>query len=533
MGSPRPPPPPPPPGPPPPALPSPPAAAQGGRLRALHWEPVPAARVRGRRSVWAPRAAPPPLDLPRLRLLFREPRGAAPGQRPPPAAALLEPKRSLALGVFLKQVKRPVCQIVRDIQEGVGAPYGAEKLLELLRMLPGAAEVARLRSFPGSPRQLADPELFMLLLTEVPSYAQRLELLVLKEDFFPRLSALRSSIQTLTDAAVELLECEELHTILHLILSAGNHLNSGGYAGSAAGFRLASLLKLPDTKANEPGMDLLHFVAMLRFCLRRADAAASSSSCPRHWFVPPRLGLDTPDTAAVAPPKHRVPSRTFLSFLGVWLRVLVQVTPAVTCQHIWPGTRGHGDAGTRAPGWPPAPPGRRGVTSAVPPSSGSAAQAALPGPWGRPAVRRGLLAAPLVCRRRPGWRRACWTSPASCGTWARRHGSRWWRWRWSCGGWRGGWRGPAAWARRGWGRSCSPSCARPRRSCAGPGTRWSRCTAPRPPPSTSSARTRRPVACRSCAPSCTASRAGSLPLRRRTGCGSRRSAGGSSWSGSG
>ncbi|KAM6099935.1 FH2 domain-containing protein 1-like isoform 2-T2 [Theristicus caerulescens] len=262
MGSPRPPPPPPPPGPPPPALPSPPAAAQGGRLRALHWEPVPAARVRGRRSVWAPRAAPPPLDLPRLRLLFREPRGAAPGQRPPPAAALLEPKRSLALGVFLKQVKRPVCQIVRDIQEGVGAPYGAEKLLELLRMLPGAAEVARLRSFPGSPRQLADPELFMLLLTEVPSYAQRLELLVLKEDFFPRLSALRSSIQTLTDAAVELLECEELHTILHLILSAGNHLNSGGYAGSAAGFRLASLLKLPDTKANEPGMDLLHFVAM-------------------------------------------------------------------------------------------------------------------------------------------------------------------------------------------------------------------------------------------------------------------------------
>ncbi|KAM6099934.1 uncharacterized protein LJ206_003447 isoform 1-T1 [Theristicus caerulescens] len=264
MGSPRPPPPPPPPGPPPPALPSPPAAAQGGRLRALHWEPVPAARVRGRRSVWAPRAAPPPLDLPRLRLLFREPRGAAPGQRPPPAAALLEPKRSLALGVFLKQVKRPVCQIVRDIQEGVGAPYGAEKLLELLRMLPGAAEVARLRSFPGSPRQLADPELFMLLLTEVPSYAQRLELLVLKEDFFPRLSALRSSIQTLTDAAVELLECEELHTILHLILSAGNHLNSGGYAGSAAGFRLASLLKLPDTKANEPGMDLLHFVAMDR-----------------------------------------------------------------------------------------------------------------------------------------------------------------------------------------------------------------------------------------------------------------------------
>lgn len=39
--------------------------------------------------------------------------------------------------------------------------------------------------------------------------------------------------------------------------------SQGGYAGSAVGFRIASLLKLPDTKANEPGVDLLHFVAMV------------------------------------------------------------------------------------------------------------------------------------------------------------------------------------------------------------------------------------------------------------------------------
>ncbi|XP_040513709.1 FH2 domain-containing protein 1-like isoform X2 [Gallus gallus] len=275
----------PPPPPPPPALPSPPAAVRGERLRALHWEPLSAARVRGRRSVWAPRTPPPALDLPRLRLLFREPRGASPGQRPPPVAALLEPKRSIALGVLLKQLKRPVRQIVRDIEEGVGAPYGAELLLELSRLLPGAVEVSlgvgeppaapsdcplprprpqvsRLRAFSGCPQQLPEPELFMLLLLEVPSYAQRLELMVLQEEFSPRLSALRASIQILADAAEEVVRCEELHAVLHLVLSAGNHLNAGGYAGSAAGFRLASLRRLPDTRANVPGVDLLHFVAM-------------------------------------------------------------------------------------------------------------------------------------------------------------------------------------------------------------------------------------------------------------------------------
>ncbi|NXJ08654.1 FHDC1 protein, partial [Odontophorus gujanensis] len=74
-----------------------------------------------------------------------------------PQAALLEPKRSIALGVLLKQLKRPVRQIVRDIEEGVGAPYGAELLLELSRMLPGAVEVSRLRAFCGCPQQLPEP----------------------------------------------------------------------------------------------------------------------------------------------------------------------------------------------------------------------------------------------------------------------------------------------------------------------------------------------------------------------------------------
>ena len=38
----------------------------------------------------------------------------------------------------------------------------------------------------------------------------------------------------------------------------------GGYAGDAAGFKLNSLLKLTDTRANKPGVTLLHFVASVR-----------------------------------------------------------------------------------------------------------------------------------------------------------------------------------------------------------------------------------------------------------------------------
>lgn len=40
-------------------------------------------------------------------------------------------------------------------------------------------------------------------------------------------------------------------------------LLQGRYAGNAVGFKLSSLLKLADTKANKPGMNLLHFVAQV------------------------------------------------------------------------------------------------------------------------------------------------------------------------------------------------------------------------------------------------------------------------------
>ncbi|XP_067420748.1 FH2 domain-containing protein 1-like [Emydura macquarii macquarii] len=240
------------------------------KLRRFHWVPIPAARVQGRRSVWtgSSRLDGVPLDVQRLERLFREPPGWGPrGQlllgRPQGQVSLLDSKKILNLEIFLKQFKRPVQQIVADLRDGAGALYGAEKLLELSKMLPDAEEqIRKLRSFQGPWSRLSDAEIFTLLLLGIPSYTRRLELLVLKEEFFPQLNSLKSSIQILTEAAVELLECEELHVILRLVLQAGNYMNSGGYAGCAAGFRLASLLRLADTKANQPGMDLLHFVAM-------------------------------------------------------------------------------------------------------------------------------------------------------------------------------------------------------------------------------------------------------------------------------
>ncbi|XP_056408921.1 FH2 domain-containing protein 1-like [Hyla sarda] len=165
------------------------------------------------------------------------------------------------LGIFLKQFKRPVQVMIADIRQGVGSNFGADKLGELLRLLPEKDEVKRLRAFKGDRSRLSDPELFMVMLVEIPSFQQRLEVLILKEEFFLQLNSLKQAVEVQMAAAAELLQCEDLHVIIHLVLKAGNYMNAGGYAGSAVGFRMGSLLRLADTKANKPGMNLMHFVA--------------------------------------------------------------------------------------------------------------------------------------------------------------------------------------------------------------------------------------------------------------------------------
>lgn len=53
-----------------------------------------------------------------------------------------------------------------------------------------------------------------------------------------------------------------LRDVLYMIVVAGNFLNAGGYAGNAIGVKLSSLQKLTDIRANKPGMNLIHFVAL-------------------------------------------------------------------------------------------------------------------------------------------------------------------------------------------------------------------------------------------------------------------------------
>ncbi|CAI9536407.1 unnamed protein product, partial [Staurois parvus] len=137
-----------------------------------------------------------------------------------------------------------------------------EALQELLKLSPEPEEVKKLKAFTGEITKLSLADSFMYMLIQVPNYSLRVEAMVLKKEFSPSYSSLSKDMMVIRLATKELMSCEHLHSILYLVLQAGNIMNAGGYAGNAVGFKLSSLLRLADTKANKPGMNLLHFVAL-------------------------------------------------------------------------------------------------------------------------------------------------------------------------------------------------------------------------------------------------------------------------------
>ncbi|XP_070685272.1 FH2 domain-containing protein 1-like [Pempheris klunzingeri] len=247
-------------------------------MRNFNWETLPKHRVIGKHNIWTADMTDGEyeLDTDHIEELFSHKQGQRQlkalnrqSLRNLPTAtsgggmvSILSSKRSMNIGIFLKQFRRPVEDMIKDIKSGSGLTFAPGKLRELCKLLPDEGEQKQLASFKSDHSALPEADLFMLMLVKIPSYEERLRSLVLKEEFFPLVDELKEFINTLTAAGKELLDSDNLHSVIRLVLKTGNYMNAGGYAGSAVGFRMASLLKLADTKANKPGMNLMHYVVM-------------------------------------------------------------------------------------------------------------------------------------------------------------------------------------------------------------------------------------------------------------------------------
>ncbi|XP_077179953.1 inverted formin-2 isoform X2 [Paroedura picta] len=240
------------------------------RMKKLNWQKLPSNVVKEGHSMWASNTSSVEEviepDYSSIEQLFCFPqtkpkeKGAAPVKMEPKEITFLDSKKSLNLNIFLKQFRCKNEEVVDMIQRGDRAKFDVEVLKQLLKLLPEKLEEENLKSFKEEREKLANADQFYLLLLGVPSYELRIECMLMCEETTVVLEMLQPKAETVRRACEDLLQSQRLPVFCQLILKVGNFLNYGSHTGDADGFKIGTLLKLTETKANQTRITLLHHI---------------------------------------------------------------------------------------------------------------------------------------------------------------------------------------------------------------------------------------------------------------------------------
>ncbi|MED6267652.1 hypothetical protein CHARACLAT_014408, partial [Characodon lateralis] len=174
--------------------------------------------------------------------------------------SFIDAKKSLNLNIFLKQFKCSHEDFVSLIQKGDRSKFDVEVLKQLIKLLPEKHEIENLKSYHADRAKMASVDRFYLQLLDVPSYGLRIECMLLCEETSCVLETLKPKSELLDRACQSVRESSRLPSFCKLILSVGNFLNYGTHTGNADGFKIGTLLRLTETKANKSRITLLHHI---------------------------------------------------------------------------------------------------------------------------------------------------------------------------------------------------------------------------------------------------------------------------------
>ncbi|XP_058018814.1 inverted formin-2 isoform X2 [Ahaetulla prasina] len=238
------------------------------RMKKLNWQKLPSNVVRENHSMWASATSEEYVepDYSKIEQLFcfpqtkPKPEEVAPVKTEPKEITFLDPKKSLNLNIFLKQFKCTNEEVVKMIQEDDRTKFDVEVLKQLLKLLPEKHEIENLKAFKEEKEKLANADQFYLLLLGVPSYQLRIECMLMCEETAVLLEMLQPKAETIRRACEDLRSSRRLPIFCQLVLNVGNFLNYGSHTGDADGFKIGTLLKLTETKANQTRITLLHHI---------------------------------------------------------------------------------------------------------------------------------------------------------------------------------------------------------------------------------------------------------------------------------
>ncbi|XP_039902533.1 inverted formin-2-like isoform X2 [Simochromis diagramma] len=233
------------------------------RMKKLNWQKLPSRLVSGHESLWTSTSLDSmEPDYCSIEHLFSLPptETRTKSKTEPKEVSFIDAKKSLNLNIFLKHFKCSHEDFVDLIRRGDRSKFDVEALKQFIKLLPEKHEVGNLKSHLAEQDKLASADQFYLQLIDLPSYSLRIECMLLCEESSCVLETMRLRAELLDRACQSVKESARLPVFCKLILSVGNFLNYGTHTGNAEGFKISTLLKLTETKANKSRVTLLHHI---------------------------------------------------------------------------------------------------------------------------------------------------------------------------------------------------------------------------------------------------------------------------------
>lgn len=184
--------------------------------------------------------------------------------RTPNFVSLLEPTRLRNISIVLRKLNFDADWVVVAINVYEVNQLDLDSIQLLTYLAPKDSETEAYRNYIAQMKDIAvlsDEDKFLMKLSQVERLTTKLFVMDFLGNFNDRVDSLTIQLCAITSASLSLKSSKKFKSILEIILTFGNYMNSNKSSGMAYGFRLKGTLeRLDDTRSNDKKMSLFQYI---------------------------------------------------------------------------------------------------------------------------------------------------------------------------------------------------------------------------------------------------------------------------------
>ena len=184
--------------------------------------------------------------------------------RTPSFVTLLESSRLKNVSIVLRKSKFNADVVIGAINDYDFNQLNLESIAWLTFLAPKESETKAYRNYMAEQKDivvLSEEDKFLMKLSQVERLEQKLVVMDFVGNFNDRVDMLSYQLCAVTSASLSLKTSKKFKSILEIILTFGNYMNSNKSTSQAYGFRLKGTFeRLYDTRSNDKTMTLLDYI---------------------------------------------------------------------------------------------------------------------------------------------------------------------------------------------------------------------------------------------------------------------------------